>query len=1364
MPAPCLFVSLLALVSAAGALPLVPVGGVQRCGDPAALAIELDSGSGAWVALHWQGRLVASDSPASTPFDLQQDERWLVGSRQVAFRLAALAQPTPNTLAATYRGGDWEVRCDYRLDPPRARVERALTLTWRGAAGTKLRGLWLRNPEFRVAPGGGYFFPGWYPPQRFAVEAFRPQQKRTSSRSLAPAVVDLGDGRSALFLNNELAAGADRGGVSVTELAGGLWVGQSFQAQGHLRPGQPQVVGDACLLLVAGEGDAALRAIHGWQADHGLTVPADRPAWFADAAIYALHPGGSIGSGFRDLGGFAAATDFLPTVAATGCNTIWLLPVEDASPYWPRDYYRFQDGLGTPQQFRELVAQAHRLHLQVLQDIVPHGGSNTYPRAQEHPEWLAQEEDGSTLFYWCFDFNWPGWRDYMAGVARHYVQQYGVDGYRVDACGGSKIPNWNPQIPYDRASQALLQGGLSMLRGLRQTVRTAQPATGGLLAEVQGSVYGAVSDAVYDFDLCYNVQHDLRRQPAEVFVTRLRRWLHEQQYAEPADLLRLRHSESHDSLRVRGWCGPRGERALFALSAFIQGLPMVFQGQEQGAQEAIRSILDQRTAIPALRRGTPDYLAVDAPPGVFACLRTLGDEVAVALVDFRPEPAAGALRVPRAALPAALRDGLVASPWRGARVTLPPRDGWYELPWPAGPQPEGVILLRRTAATPPAPEKGPDPFGAEKGPDPFGVLVRGGEVVVGIDPASGLPRGGVYRGRAWVGAGDLYLPPALVALAGPAEVRREGAAVVAERPFGAARLTLRYEPVPAGVALTLGWAGAAPEYGGLWLPTAAVEWRAAGQTGRRSPRRGDPAGYPGNIYWRRQGSAVVWDSLLAVGPAGPQALSLSSAGDGPALLLKVDAARAQLVQQSGDAAALGVLLAWRDPNLPPAAQRDGLRVVLGEAAEPAPDAWCETVAGYRLTLPGAVLDIGRSGALLRLYRRTASGELTLVAQQQELYTDFGFSADRERYSNAAEVEASAVRVGPREVTFEGRLRGSGRFDLLAQPIDYHLTYAWGAGSTFRLTAGVRPTAAARQGGAFLAQLLLLPAMTTWQASAGDTVLATGAVGDGQQRTGETKRLVAGRVPDRLVCRTADQVLLTVSDLQHTGAPPANVFSHGQQLFWAWCDGPDGALPPGQWATVSALWTVGPASPTAVGRPSIPTPPPAATAAPLRDGDFEGAGAVRPWALLAQQPWPVEVVAPTGQAWTLPSGARLVTEPHRSGRLAVAITGSGAYEMVRQPLDLSLLPPGSRWRFSAWVKGANLQPGDVGWKVGCLRFGALSDQMRYTTSEALLGTFDWRPVSVDLTVPAGLQSLSAEFGINGATGQLWVDGAKLERLP
>ena len=190
------------------------------------------------------------------------------------------------------------------------------------------------------------------------------------------------------------------------------------------------------------------------------------------------------------------------------------------------------------------------------QDCVPHGGSNTFPRAKEHPEWLAQNEDGSTLDYWCFDFNWPTWIDYMRDVVTFYTREYGLDGFRIDACGGSKIPNWNPAIPYARASHAQAQGGLAMQRALRQAVKAIRP-DGANLAEVGASIHGTVSDSTYDFNLCYEVLHDFRKVPADVFVPRLRRWLHEQQCAEVPDLVRMRHLESHDSLRSGLWYGAR---------------------------------------------------------------------------------------------------------------------------------------------------------------------------------------------------------------------------------------------------------------------------------------------------------------------------------------------------------------------------------------------------------------------------------------------------------------------------------------------------------------------------------------------------------------------------------------------------------------------------------------------------------------------------------------------------------------------------------------------------------------------------------------------------------------------------------------
>jgi glycosidase len=194
----------------------------------------------------------------------------------------------------------------------------------------------------------------------------------------------------------------------------------------------------------------------------------------------------------------------------------------------------------------------------------------------------------------------------MGNVASFYTREYGLDGFRIDAVGGSHIPNWNPAIPYARASLSQSQGGFAMQRAIRSAVRAVRP-DGAILAEAGEDVFGATSDAIYDFDLCYNVLHDFRRSPPEVYVPRLRRWLHEQQCAETPDLLRLRHVESHDSLRSGLWYGVDAQRALVALTSWIPGIPLVYHEMEDGSFDVFRKIFRVRHALAELNGGAADY-------------------------------------------------------------------------------------------------------------------------------------------------------------------------------------------------------------------------------------------------------------------------------------------------------------------------------------------------------------------------------------------------------------------------------------------------------------------------------------------------------------------------------------------------------------------------------------------------------------------------------------------------------------------------------------------------------------------------------------------------------------------------------------
>ena len=76
----------------------------------------------------------------------------------------------------------------------------------------------------------------------------------------------------------------------------------------------------------------------------------------------------------------------------------------------------------------------------------------------------------------------------------------------------------------------------------------------------------------------------------------------------------------------------------------VPGIPLVYQEQEDGHVFAYRRIFDLRRRVSELRRGTPDYLATTAPPGVWTCLMKGPGEV-VPVVNFNAYPVSGMVRV-----------------------------------------------------------------------------------------------------------------------------------------------------------------------------------------------------------------------------------------------------------------------------------------------------------------------------------------------------------------------------------------------------------------------------------------------------------------------------------------------------------------------------------------------------------------------------------------------------------------------------------------------------------------------------------------------------------------------------------------------
>ena len=177
------------------------------------------------------------------------------------------------------------------------------------------------------------------------------------------------------------------------------------------------------------------------------TMPpnAQTPAWVREAVILEVYP-----AYFK--GGFREITGRLPFYREVGFNTLYLMP-HWLGGYSPVDPFVVDPRYGTEADLKQMVAEAHRLGMRVLFDMVIHGfnGKVPSPVIARHPELFCRTAQGELAQHptWksiTTDWASPAYQHYMRGLVLHDLNTYGIDGYRVDAAA-YKGPNWDPKLP-----------------------------------------------------------------------------------------------------------------------------------------------------------------------------------------------------------------------------------------------------------------------------------------------------------------------------------------------------------------------------------------------------------------------------------------------------------------------------------------------------------------------------------------------------------------------------------------------------------------------------------------------------------------------------------------------------------------------------------------------------------------------------------------------------------------------------------------------------------------------------------------------------------------------------------------------------
>src|SRR5881296_1751780 len=205
-----------------------------------------------------------------------------------------------------------------------------------------------------------------------------------------------------------------------------------------------------------------------WLAPLEAQRAAVAPAWTRGAVCYEVFVRSfydSDGDGIGDLNGLIEKLDY---IAKLGASCIWLMPVAKSPSYHGydvSDYYRVEPAYGTNDDFKRLVAAAHRRRIKVLVDMVLNHSSSEHPyfQAALHdttspyrawyrfaPAPLGKGPHGGDdwhrspvrdeYYYGVFwsgmpDLNYqtPAVRDEAKKIATFWLRDLGADGFRLDA-------------------------------------------------------------------------------------------------------------------------------------------------------------------------------------------------------------------------------------------------------------------------------------------------------------------------------------------------------------------------------------------------------------------------------------------------------------------------------------------------------------------------------------------------------------------------------------------------------------------------------------------------------------------------------------------------------------------------------------------------------------------------------------------------------------------------------------------------------------------------------------------------------------------------------------------------------------------
>ncbi|MFH0766752.1 MAG: alpha-amylase family glycosyl hydrolase [Bacillota bacterium] len=285
---------------------------------------------------------------------------------------------------------------------------------------------------------------------------------------------------------------------------------------------------------------------------------------------------------------FQGVIDDLDRIQLLGVDVLYCLPIHpigkkarkghEGSPYSIIDYFAIHEDLGTLDDFRHLVDEAHERGINVMIDIVFNHTSRDSKLVYEKPDWFYKNEKGefaNRIGDWSditdLDFNQRAVWNYLIDVLKYWAGI--IDGFRCDVAPLLPIDFWiEARTEVDKVNPLMIWLTESVQYGFIKYLRDM-----GFDCSSDSQMYEAF-DICYDYDI-FDYMNDYLKDGKK-----LSRWLEEiyrQEVIYPKNYIKLRSFENHDQPRLRSKVRDHAHfMQMMALMFFIKGPALIYGGQE----------------------------------------------------------------------------------------------------------------------------------------------------------------------------------------------------------------------------------------------------------------------------------------------------------------------------------------------------------------------------------------------------------------------------------------------------------------------------------------------------------------------------------------------------------------------------------------------------------------------------------------------------------------------------------------------------------------------------------------------------------------------------------------------------------------